>query len=68
MKKRFQSGHLVGNRYKIRNPDKRIRMGWTISKLCDQGELGGNYVANIYVANHAVKERRPIGIPKMGKL
>ena len=38
------------NPYKIRNPDKPIRMGWTINKICDKGELGGNYVAN-----HVVK-------------
>eukprot|EP00794_Sanderia_malayensis_P001103 gene1103-biopygen337 len=38
------------NPYKIRNPDKPIRMGWTICKVSDKGANGGNYVAN-----HVVK-------------
>eukprot|EP00795_Rhopilema_esculentum_P004046 gene4046-20219_t len=38
------------NPFKIRNPDKPIRMGWTICKLSDRGKYGGNFVAN-----HVVK-------------
>ena len=38
------------NPYKIRNPDKPIRMGWTVCKISDKGMNGGNYVAN-----HVVK-------------
>lgn len=34
------------NPYKIRNPDKPIRMGWTICKISDKGANGGCYVAN----------------------
>ena len=38
------------NPYKIRNPDKPIRMDWTICKVSDNGTQGGNFVAN-----HVVK-------------
>ena len=38
------------NKFKIRNPDKPIRMGWTVNKIADQGELGG-----YYTYNHLVK-------------
>ena len=34
------------NIYKTRNPDKPIRMGWTVNKLADKGELGGYFVYN----------------------
>ena len=32
--------------YKTRNPDKPIRMGWTVNKLEDKGEKGGYFVYN----------------------
>ena len=38
------------NKFKIRNPDKPIRMGWTVCKLGDVGENGG-----AFVYNHLVK-------------
>ena len=38
------------NKFKIRNPDKPIRMGWTVNKIADMGELGG-----YYTFNHLVK-------------
>ena len=38
------------NKFKIRNPDKPIRMGWTVCKLDDVGENGG-----AFVYNHLVK-------------
>ena len=38
------------NKFKIRNPDKPIRMGWTVNKIADQGEFGG-----YYTYNHLVK-------------
>ena len=31
---------LRRNKFKIRNPDKPIRMGWTVCKLADVGENG----------------------------
>ena len=34
------------NPYKVRNPEKPIRMGWTISKISDKGLHGGYYVSN----------------------
>ena len=34
------------NIYKTRNPDKPIRMGWTVNKLADKGELGGYFDYN----------------------
>ena len=34
------------NVYKTRNPDKPIRMGWTVNKLADKGEKGGYFVYN----------------------
>ena len=34
------------NQFKIRNPDKPIRMGWTINKLAEVGEKGGSFVSN----------------------
>lgn len=38
------------NPYKIRNPDKPIRMGWTVCKISDKGQHGG-----YFIANHVVK-------------
>ena len=38
------------NPYKIRNPDKPIRMGWTVCKISDKGQFGG-----YFVGNHVVK-------------
>ena len=29
------------NKFKIRNPDKPVRMGWTVNKIADMGALGG---------------------------
>ena len=34
------------NPYKVRNPDKPIRMGWTVCKLNDKGLHGGCFIAN----------------------
>ena len=34
------------NQFKIRNPDKPVRMGWTINKLAEVGGKGGNFVSN----------------------
>ena len=34
------------NQFKIRNPDKPVRMGWTINKLAEVGEKGGSFVSN----------------------
>ena len=34
------------NVYETRNPDKSIRMGWTVNKLADKGEKGGYFVYN----------------------
>eukprot|EP00794_Sanderia_malayensis_P004514 gene4514-biopygen3674 len=34
------------NPYKIRNPDKPVRMGWTVCKVSDKGKFGGNFVIN----------------------
>ena len=41
------------NPFKVRNPDKPIRMGWTICKISDKGVHGGNFVGN-----HVVKVGR----------
>ena len=38
------------NPYKVRNPNKPIRMGWTVSKISDKGQHGG-----YFIANHVVK-------------
>ena len=38
------------NPYKTRNPDKPIRMGWTVDKVVDKGEQGG-----YFTLNHLVK-------------
>ena len=51
------------NPYKVRNPDKPIRMGWTICKISDKGLHGG-----YYVANHVVKvEKKSYKYPENGK-
>ena len=34
------------NQFKIRNPDKPVRMGWIINKLAEVGEKGGSFVSN----------------------
>ena len=34
------------NQFKIRKPDKPIRMGWTINKLAEVGEKGGSFASN----------------------
>ena len=34
------------NQFKIRNPDKPVRMGWTINKLAEVGENRGSFVLN----------------------
>ena len=34
------------NHFKIRNPDKPVRMGWTISKLAEVGGKEDNFVSN----------------------
>ena len=34
------------NQLKIRNPDKPVKMGWTINKLAEDGEKGGSFVSD----------------------
>ncbi len=48
------------NPYKTRNPDKPIRMGWTVDKVCDMGEHGGYYVYNhlVKVGKHSYTDIR----------
>ena len=38
------------NPFKVRNPDKPIRMGWTVCKISYKGQYGG-----YFVCNHVVK-------------
>ena len=38
------------NPFKVRNPNKPIRMGWTVCKISDKGQYGG-----YFVCNHVVK-------------
>ena len=38
------------NLFKVRNPDKPIRVGWTVCKISDKGQYGG-----YFVCNHVVK-------------
>ena len=38
------------NKFKIRNEDKSIRMGWTVYKLGERGQNGG-----YFISNHLVK-------------
>ena len=46
----IDDGRVVSKRkrnpYKIRNPDKPIRMGWTSCKASDKSKLGGNFIIN----------------------
>ena len=39
----------IRNPYRVRNPDKPIRVGWEICKLSDKGLHGGYYIANYVV-------------------
>ena len=51
------------NPYKTRNPDKPVRIGWTVCKISDKGYLGGNFVCN-----HVVKVgKRTYVNPQKGK-
>ena len=51
------------NPYKVRNPDKPIRIGWTICEISDKGLHGG-----YYVANHVVKVgKKSYKYPENGK-
>ena len=34
------------NPFKVRNPDKPIRMDWTVCKISDKGQYGGYFVCN----------------------
>ena len=37
------------NQFKIRNPDKPVRIGWTINKVAKVGLKGGSFVFNHFV-------------------
>eukprot|EP00794_Sanderia_malayensis_P000684 gene684-biopygen1109 len=51
------------NPYKSRNPDKPVRVGWTVCKISDRGELGG-----YFVYNHVVKVGKKTYLnPQRGK-
>ena len=51
------------NPYKTRNPDKPVRMGWTVCKISDKGCFGGNFVCN-----HVVKVgKKTYKNPQKGK-
>ena len=51
------------NPYKTRNPDKPVRMGWTVCKISDKEYLGGNFVCN-----HVVKVGKKTYVnPQKGK-
>ena len=51
------------NPSKVRNPDKPIRMSWTVCKISDKGQYGG-----YFVCNHVVKVGRKSYVhPQNGK-
>ena len=51
------------NPYKVRNPDKPIRMGWAVCKISDKGHHGG-----YFIANHVVKVGKKSYVsPRNGK-
>ncbi len=53
----------IRNPYKTRNPDKPIRMGWTVCKISDKGIHGG-----YFVVNHVVKVgKKSYKSPQNGK-
>ena len=39
-----------GNQFNIRNPDKHVRIGWTINNFAEVGEMRGSFESN-----HVVK-------------
>ena len=38
------------NAYKTRSPNKLIRMGWNIYRLCDQGEVSDGFSIDVLVS------------------
>ncbi len=51
------------NQFKIRNPDKPIKMGWTVCKIADKGQFGYTFVSN-----HIVKVgKKTYANPQNGK-